>query len=355
MKLFIHFGLYKAGSSYLQYICANNRQWLAEKKIFFPASNQDLKMQTGSISAGNAHNLSQYLRASDKKSATSILSHHIKNAKKLKCDCILLTAEDLAHIVSTKKGLNTLIEISKELGIIQIKLLAFFRELVDHAISTYKHRAKTGKHPDFLVWLQNNYETPRLINNLIKTYNSSQNEFIEWSLRAFKKDSSHLVNTFFIDWLSIGVPALPSKTSVNQSVTLSEVIVLSELKNKFPLVIDYFMEKLKELPNELKFKDTYVEQAFRKQAYKVINEENQLFYDFDILIPEQDNFSIFDRSYSVINSYQIKGLSPMLSPHQLKMIFECTHYLSTIKGRFFLLRRMLKHVLNKLFFINNKK
>lgn len=346
MDLYIHYGLYKVGSSYLQYICANNKNKLIKEGVYFPSSDQDQKMKAGLISAGNAHQFSTALKSKNKKKLFSLLAYYIKTAENNKCTKILLSAEDLAHSLSLSEGIEMLNKIVNKTEIKTVFLLGYFREIVDHAISTYKHRAKTGRHPDFDYWIKNEYETPALLYNLKKTHDSCNCDNIEWTFNFFKKEPSFLAKSFFEDWLNIQIPQLQEKKIVNQSVTLSEVLILSEIKKEYPYVIDYFMEKLKNLPYDNKSKDYHLETAYRQTAILCLTKYQDIFDKFEYLL-QVDMYSLFDRQLCNNKHIEIDTICPSLSRSQLKTLIECMVYFNTFKGRiFYLKRKIIKNLIN---------
>ena len=89
MKLFIHFGIYKAGSSYLQYVLANSRTYLLDKGIYFPNSLQDKKMLQGLISPGNADGLEEVLKVKNEKGLQQLLGQWKEAAERKQCDRVL--------------------------------------------------------------------------------------------------------------------------------------------------------------------------------------------------------------------------------------------------------------------------
>ncbi len=166
MKLFIHFGIYKAGSSYLQYVLANSRTYLLDKGIYFPNSLQDKKMLQGLISPGNADGLEEVLKVKNEKGLQRLLRQWIEAAEKKQCDRVLLSAEALVHQLAKKDTLEFLEKVTKDSGYTEIHAMGFFRDLTEHALSTYKHRAKSGKIPDYETWVKEVYETPQLLRAL---------------------------------------------------------------------------------------------------------------------------------------------------------------------------------------------
>ena len=253
MKLYIHFGIYKAGSSYLQYICANQREYLNSNSIYFPSSKEDKKMISGLISKGNADGLDLALKNEDESQIGSILQQWYTEAKVKNCDRVLISAEALVHQLAQQKRLDLIKTAASAIGFKEIKTMGFFRDLADHALSTYKHRAKSGKIPDYVHWVSEVYETPKLIGNLSLVIN--HNKDIQWTLRKFKKDSEFLKLAFFKDWLGIEIPKFETRPNVNESITLSEVKVMNHIRKAYPTVTDFFYEELKALPKKAKAKD----------------------------------------------------------------------------------------------------
>jgi hypothetical protein len=204
MKLYIHFGIYKAGSSYIQYICANERAYLNANSIYFPRSTEDEKMKKGLISKGNADVLDLEMKAEDESKITMILKQWYEEAERMNCKAVLISAEALVHQLAIQNRLDKIIVSAESIGFTKIMAMGFFRDLADHALSTYKHRAKSGRIPDYMHWVSQVYETPKLFENLSQVMTSDHG--IEWTLRKFQKDSDFLKAAFFKDWLRIEVP-----------------------------------------------------------------------------------------------------------------------------------------------------
>jgi hypothetical protein len=250
MTLYIHFGIYKAGSSYLQYICTNQREYLKTKGIYFPKSKSDSKMSSGLISAGNADGLEMAIKCEDDTKIVAILKEWCEEAEKKDCKAVLISVEALVHQLAIQNRLNQIIACAQSVGFTKIMAMGFFRDLADHALSTYKHRAKSGRIPDYKHWVSQVYETPKLFENLGHVIANSKS--IEWTLRKFQKNSDFLKAAFFKDWLRIEVPDFQTKPNVNESVTLSEVKLMNHLCKLYPDVIDYFVNDLKAIAGHLK-------------------------------------------------------------------------------------------------------
>jgi hypothetical protein len=335
MTLFIHFGIYKAGSSYIQYICANQRDYLTKHNIFFPKSKQDSLMLAGKISRGNAYNLADSLKENNFKKAYKFLKKWRDEAEFNNCSNVLLSSEDLVHFLAKPKKMNQLIQCIKRAGYTKVEAMGFFRDIVDHAISTYKHRAKTGKHPDYKYWIENNYETPNLLVNLFDNIEKNKKS-IRWNIRKFKKDSEYLENCFFKDWLEINTPKFKTLPSVNESVTLSEVKLLNHIKSTYPLVVDFFMQDLKALPKSDKAKDkqydNYLAFIFQSKLENFRSHLDKINSHFR----EGENISldVDSQTYAVKKEPEIN-----LNDKQLSVIFKNISFFNTFHGRIIILRR----------------
>jgi hypothetical protein len=344
MTLLIHFGIYKAGSSYIQYICANQRDYLIDNSIYFPNSKQDHLMLAGKISRGNAYNLADSLKFKNNKNAYKCLKEWKDEAVNNNCTSVLLSSEDLVHYLADLNTINIFIECIKKAGFTHIKAMGFFRDIVDHAISTYKHRAKTGKHPDYKYWVENNYETPSLLVKLFKNVEQHK-ESIKWNIRKFKKDSEYLKKSFFKDWLGINIPKFETLPNVNESVTLSEVKVLNHLKTAYPLVVDYFMEDLKALPKGKKAKDKYFDNylatifAIKLSNYNAqLSMLNQHFKEGEKLILNSESTANKPLKEPEIN----------LNDKQLSLVIKNIKFFNTTHGKLILLRRKAVFLFKKI-------
>jgi hypothetical protein len=344
MTLYIHFGIYKAGSSYIQYICANQRDYLNSNSIYFPISKEDKKMISGLISKGNADGLDLALKNEDESQIGSILQKWHKEAKVKNCDSILISSEALVHQIALQKRLDLIKIAASSIGYNQIKVMGFFRDLADHALSTYKHRGKSGTIPNYVHWVSEVYETPKLLENL--SHVIAHNKDIQWALRKFKKDSEFLKLAFFKDWLGIDIPKFETRANVNESITLSEVKVMNHIRKIYPTVTDYFYQALKVLPKAAKAKDkdldNYILSIFITQ---LIPSRNRI-ENINIYFPEEEHLGIGDSIFTCKDEPSIQ-----LSDNQLQVLTKCIAFFNSWRGRKVLMRRRLVQLIKK----NNRK
>ena len=116
MELLIHVGTNKTGSSFLQTVLTSNRKQLENQRVYVPASAWDAEMLVGKISPGNGHQLATLISRQDKKGLCEYLKKLYTEAKKRKCEKVVLSNEILIRILSYENELNLLVNVAKETG-----------------------------------------------------------------------------------------------------------------------------------------------------------------------------------------------------------------------------------------------
>lgn len=334
MTLYIHFGIYKAGSSYLQYICANQREHLISKGIYFPKSKEDHKMQAGLISKGNADGLEVAMKSENDTEIKTILKEWFVGGQSQNAKAVLISAEALVHQLAISNRLTQILDSAKAVGFTEIKAMGFFRDLADHALSTYKHRAKSGRIPDYKRWVSQVYETPELFENLSQVIAVNQN--IEWTLRKFQKDSDFLKQAFFKDWLGIEVPDFQTRPNVNESVTLSEVKIMNHLIKLYPNVTDYFVNDLKAIPSQLKAKDTALQDYILSTFVSSLAQQQNCLDQLNVFFQDGEALVLLVNQNKVIED---KEPPVSLNENQLEVISQRIQFFNTIAGKKILMRR----------------
>jgi hypothetical protein len=340
MKLYIHFGIYKAGSSYLQYICANQREYLNSNSIYFPTSKEDKKMISGLISKGNADGLDLALKNEDESQIGSILQQWHKEAKVKNCDSILISSEALVHQIALQKRFDLIKTAASAIGFKEIKAMGFFRDLADHALSTYKHRAKSGTIPNYVHWVSEVYETPKLLENL--SHVIAHNKDIQWTLRKFKKDSEFLKLAFFKDWLGIDIPKFETKANVNESITLSEVKVMNHIRKVYPTVTDYFYQALKVLPKAAKAKDKDLDNYILSIFITQLMPNRNRIENINIYFLKEEHLGIGNSIFTYKDEPSIQ-----LSDNQVQVLTKCIAFFNSWRGKIVLMRRRLVQFIKK--------
>lgn len=340
MNLYIHFGIYKAGSSYLQYICANRREELQQSGIWFPDSKDDEKMLRGSISSGNAFELSEWIKNEDFTKIEEYLVLLSKEAKSRNCDSVLLSAEALVHQFAQSERLKLFADIPVKAGFTKVFAMAYFRDLVDHCISLYKHRSKAGKNPDFEYWVKEKYETPHVLNNFFTNYNSVN---FQWTFKKFKKDSAYMLSTFFDGWLGVNLKHTPAISKVNESITLSEIRVMQAFSKIYPNTAGFLLERFLVMPKTQKANDFFLEMTYRSKASKILGSIYQ--NDLSNWNTNLKNEELTIKSYTEPSDEEYAFVS--LSSSQFKEILEASKYLNNWQSLAFRSRKFIARLIPK--------
>ena len=285
MQLFIHFGLYKTGSSFLQTICANSRSVLKKYAIFFPKSIREEDMLAGRISPGNGNGLATAIKAGKVDVVHRLLKKWKEDAEKGGFEKILISDEALIHGFAFDSGLSCLMEAAAKNGIKDVFCLGFFRDPVDHCLSTYKHRAKKGSIPDFEEWVRHEYETPGTLQAFLSIYDKYP---IHWSFAKYKRNGIEMANLFFKEWLKTEMPAFPKTEEINPSLTLSEIALLQIASQKDKSVVYPLYKNLIVLPANMKAENRQLELYYRSIVIQVIQKYWSVFHKLNNLLMHGD-------------------------------------------------------------------
>lgn len=326
MQLLIHYGIYKTGSSFIQTICIRNKELLESSSIYFPESKYDERMLAGEISPGNSSGLTNILRKGDEVACRKLLDKWVKTAKQRNCDKILISDEALIHVFAIKDSLMLLKKIINDAGMSPVNCFAFFRNPVDHCISTFKHRAKRGTIDDFEAWVKHTYETMKVIDAFLKNYS---NAGFNWSFRAYKKDGSELSNTFFKDWLSISVPENLKVASINPSLTLSELKVIQIARKDNEKKVPYLYHVFLKLPKRNKANDKIAEGQYKFIAATELIKYNSVLQALNSKLPPDENLII--ESPNTFDEGKEKAVLS-LSQEQVSAIFSAYNESMNIKS-----------------------
>jgi hypothetical protein len=309
-------------------------------------STQDEKMKKGLISAGNADGFEMAIKSDDDTKIKVILKEWYEEARKMNCKAVLISAEALVHQLAIQNRLNQIIICAESIGFAKIMAMGFFRDLADHALSTYKHRAKSGNIPDYINWVSEVYETPKLFENL--SYVIARNKDIQWTLRKFQKDSDFLKAAFFKDWLGLEIPKFETRPNVNESITLSEVKVMNHVRKIYPAVTDFFVNDLKNLSSKLKAIDKDLQQHFLSTFANVLSQNQNCLEQLNVFFLKKEYLIVIEEQNLTYNEKE----PPLeLNEEQLIVLSERLLFFKTFGGKMVLMKRKVVKFLPK--FINN--
>lgn len=290
--LYLHCGAHKTGSSFLQTLFSRNREFLQKSGIHYPVSNAEYDMQMGNISPGNGKDLSSNLREKGLSEVLNILRNGVKEAENRECHSLLYSAESLFHTFVKDEKVERIYEAAQSAGFTSVKALVYLRDPVSHALSTYKHRAKRGDHPDFRLWVRSKYETMDLLQALNRYYNQFP---VEWSCRLYRPDSEFMAQSSFGDWLKTTVPPIPADDRVNRSLSLNEIRLLQILKTADPKVIPFLQDEFSRLDINQKNRDDEIEYRYKKVAFEELKKHLSLLHEINKLMPEGEELGLAEK------------------------------------------------------------
>src|SRR5690606_17982581 len=121
----------------------------------------------------------------DYAAASTLLAAWLVEAEQQGLENILLSNERLFAAFADRDTLFRFYEITQQVGISEVHSLMILRDPVDHALSLYKHKGKSGKLPSFGQWIGSAYETPGLLNDLIAHFDKVP---INWTFRSYSSN-----------------------------------------------------------------------------------------------------------------------------------------------------------------------
>lgn len=289
MKLYLHIGTEKTGSSYLQSLSAINRGHLQQKGIWFPeAEKRDDMLLSGNISAGNAQDLSDNLNNEDLENCQHILSRHLSQAQARNCDSILLSNELMMIVLSKAKRLKTFKTLCEQCGFLAVEYLLIIRDPVEQALSLYKHRSKNGILENIELWPQKHYAYGHDIFNFL---NEGKAQNIKLTCRKFSYQKNALENILYKDFLDIDVSLSNPKKAVNPSLTLSELTLLKKIKENQPYLVEILYDKLIKIKKEDKAENSQLEKYHKENLSNHLIQYQQTWALCNQYLPSDEKIS----------------------------------------------------------------
>lgn len=339
IKLFLHCGYHKTGSSFLQVMFAQNRNYLIENGIYFPHSKDDRNMLKGKISPGNGMLLIRAIKTKNIDLISKLLNKWIDDAISNKTESLLISSEGLFHVFARADFMNIFMEACNKSRINKIYGLLFFRDPIDHAFSVYKHRGKSGKITNFHEWIKTDYETLDLTGSFLSFFKKFE---INWLFRKYTSDSGQMAKMAFEDFLNVKTPVIPKNERVNISLTLSEILMIRDVKNFIP---DEFLttihSALTHLPKSKKGNDFHLKKFYEHIGYLELKKYKNVINNVNALLPSEVYLQFTDSEIS--NDIKEEVLS--CTTHQLKIFFNIIRDSNKLQNKaIFFVERFLKKI-----------
>lgn len=291
MKLFLHAGTEKTGSSHIQTLCVNGREHLQAAGIWFPEGipRHERRMRAGLVSAGNAFVIAERARDKDDAGGLSELLRHRKAAQFRNCRAVFLSSELLLPYCANDDAWSGLFENCRRAGFESVSTLLILREPVDQLISLYKHRAKGGTAGDLDQWCESGYQVPQELAGFLRQVDGSD---VELTVRRYERSPGAIDRIFFDDWLGIPPPRVELPAAVNPSLTLPELVLIRKMAERKPEMVEPLYSTLIEVPSEQKARGRKLEAYARTIASRTVADHAEEWAAWNKRLPKDEPLTI---------------------------------------------------------------
>jgi len=252
VKLFLHVGHGKTGSSFLQsWLAINSRELLSRQGMLYPQicplrRERDERALAGLFSMGNGYVLDPLLEKDCSRHKQRRWWRRLKQQSRLKpegLNGLVFSYEPWARQLSD--CLLQLIRLADDLDVEGIELWLLVRDPLDHAISVYGQMVKrhgfTGSVEDWL----NIYNFPEVLNQFLEAIGKYPDQ-ITLRVDHYGRQRSHLL-ALLQQWLDLDRNALwqePKIHTVNRSLTSQELNLMRWLNSRDSFLASFVGERL---------------------------------------------------------------------------------------------------------------
>lgn len=220
MKVILHIGAPKTGSSALQTAFVINRARLAERGLFYPKSRTDLAAMKGQPISGNATALAKYLNPKvqlpDAEFDLSTVPKVIDEAHVARCHEILYSSEFMSFFEPGR--MTDFVKAAK----CSVEIVYFVRNIPDHAMSSYRQHVRRGRIDcSFGEYAERSYKPPfsRDIEKSMNAVGRSNVTVLSYD------DTRQAILPAFLVAISVEPTAIPAAEEINASTHGAEMTV----------------------------------------------------------------------------------------------------------------------------------
>jgi len=291
MRLFLHAGTEKTGSSHIQTLCVNGRHHLEQEGIWFPEGipRHEKRMRAGLVSAGNAFVIAERARGKDDAGALAELLRHRETAQSRDCRAVFLTSELLLPYCANDGAWQGLFEMCRQAGFDNVSTLVVLRDPVDQLISLYKHRARSGTAGRLDEWIDEDYRLPDALARLREQARVNGRELIA---RGYTREPGGLESIIFGDWLGITEPPLVHENEVNPSLSLSELELIRRMAETRPALVNTLYAALVAVDSEQKVRGKALESYARAVAAHTVAGHADEWRAWNRLLPSDERLNV---------------------------------------------------------------
>jgi len=152
MRVLVHIGARKSGSTYMQDLFSANAERLQEVGTYYPSP----ELSEGVHARGNGHPLAQALGGEADGAAVQLCRTWMLDARSLSCERVLLSAEALIGVLAESGSAARLIRIFKKAGFSEFRFLLVVRSPASALVSEYCHRIGILTTSDYDSFLKGN-------------------------------------------------------------------------------------------------------------------------------------------------------------------------------------------------------
>lgn len=274
--LYLHIGLGKTGTSYLQHVLAKNEKALLQQGVLYARSHTTRQAAKGEISSGNGKLLLETTTELEK-----LLYQH-NNKEDIKKYALCFSTEYLAKNMLSAElhhNINYLAQIN---GFTKIRILLLVRNPIEHAASGYQQVCKRNTHKFKDVSVEgffNQYEYAiRIANNALKFKEMTSFE-VEYVVLNYSTIKHNLISALY-QWLPLErVDLVSAVQRVNRSLTRSELalqkMLIEKLGEKHYIFSDFLSNQLPDIAPEIVYPSEQVQKALYQRLEPEINKLNQ--------------------------------------------------------------------------------
>ena len=285
MKLYLHLGTEKTGSSFLQTLFSCGREQLLTNGVAFPRGfiRHEKRMAAGLVSAGNGYPLVKALEEGRWSDLKSILEAGLETGRTHNCEVVAYSSELFIYPLSEQEVLMTLVDLARNAGFTKLRLFLILRNPSGQFLSLYKHRARHGRAGSISAWAEAGYDLPQRLAGLRQGVSALG---IDLSVRKYDRGEGVLAKIFFTDWLGVTPPKVTVPASVNPSLALSELALLRLLADRCPDMVVPLYEHLLRLDLFDKLQGEALEAHAKAVATEAVSRHADEWRAWNALLPE---------------------------------------------------------------------
>lgn len=282
MKIYLHIGTHKTGSTSIQNVLFKNRELLIKKGFYYPEVIDNHTAQ---------HHLAWLLVNNDFTKAEQYLNTEMEKAAELGCDSIILSSEEFEFLYGLER-----ISFFNKFGSVQI--IAMLRRQDDLIEAEYNQSVKmpTVRYSKdiYQFYIEKNFSVrinySHVMQNWLKAYGTSSVKIVSYDLE--RKERSLLLNFFKL--LGLNINDLADNKSYDENVSLpnNALLYLSRLNAREDITTEKHFAAIRYLSELFKgSRDTFIDSELREillGRYRIMNanlfKEMYPEYDFDSLL-----------------------------------------------------------------------